>query len=324
MSILRTYALALLLAAGLGCGDDDDTPFFPDPPDLPEDPCAGAVEWDAFNTGMLPVEIPVTFWSFQNLSFDPSGNLLVPEFDGTIHMISRSTGEMTTVAENIGDDERLMTVVYDADADLYYAGNRDDPGTIYRVSPESGASSPWVDIATGRVPQMLFAPDTFGEHAGKLLVVSYGLSSGVSGIIALDPRAPINPTIAFALNISDMEFARDGKIYVADARGDQITRLSADGTVDTLASDIINPIGIAVGADCSTLFVVLEGNPAQIVQISLPDGTVTPLGDFTITRGAGPAGIAHDGHDTLLFLRGVGTIFLDFLDLAAPPPVPTD
>jgi hypothetical protein len=145
-----------------------------------------------------------------------------------------------------------------------------------------------------------------------------------TGIVAVDPRAPINPTIAFALNISDMEFARDGKIYVADARGDQITRLSADGTVDTLASDIINPIGIAVGADCSTLFVVLEGNPAQIVQIALPAGAVTPLGDFTMTRGAGPAGIVHDGHDTLLFLRGVGTIFLDFLDLAAPPPVPTD
>ena len=300
VSLARLAALSILVISWSACGDDDPTA-----------PTGGSGGSKPFNTSNMPLSVPTTINGSGNLNFDASGNIIVATGGGNVYSVSRSTGEIATVANTVAGGARLMCCVFDKNANRIYACTDANPTSIYTINPSNGASTLLVSLPGGYGQQMNFVPTAFGAHAGELLVQTYS-----NGLYAIDPSSPGSPTVTYPQSGTDMEFGPDGTLYVADYDNDRIVTVSSAGAVVEFAPMVAEPEGIAINASGTKMYVASVGSPSRIYEVTMPAGTATPLADRTFTSGSYPTGMLIDGHGHLIFVTaGSSEMVIDFLTL---------
>ncbi len=116
--------------------------------------------------------------------------------------------------------------------------------------------------------------------------------------------------------LNDLTVASSGDIYFTDqgqsglhAPHGRVFRLSADGELTLLLSDVPSPNGLVLSQDEQILFLAVTRANAIWRLPMMPDGSVTKVGTFIqLSGGVGPDGLARpDGIDALLVAHpGVG------------------
>jgi hypothetical protein len=158
-----TFAAMLIV----GCGDDN-----PAAPPKSTGP--------TFNTSQMPIKVPNTTAGSAGLALDGANNLICATFNGVLYSVSKTTGQLSIKAANIGITEggpfRMMSCVYDPVADRYYTG--DISSRIFTVNPTTGDSQLLVNLGSmGVVEQLLKARPDSVLTADNLSLLPMGMSA---------------------------------------------------------------------------------------------------------------------------------------------------
>ena len=182
---------------------------------------------------------------------------------------------------------------FDRDGNLYVS---DIPwGRIFRISP-AGEFELVVEY-DGEPNGMAVRPD------GKLTVADMK-----NGLMVLDPATGAieeflpRAEIEGFKGLSDLVYASNGDLYFTDQGlsgmhdpTGRLFRLSADGNLRKLISNIPSPNGVVLDAAEQTLYIaVTRANQVWRAPL-LPNGDVTKVGiHVQLSGGHGPDGMAHD------------------------------
>ena len=303
LTLMCVACMALVLAA---CGDDN--------PVQPKKTASAT-----FNTSQMPILVPNTTFGSGNLALDGSNSLIFATQNGILYRISRTTGELSIAAANIGINEggpyRLMSCVYDPVADRIYVGeSSSNPTRIYSVNPATGAYQLLASLGDNGYPQqLLMAPAGFGAHAGYLLVFTY--SGGGNGIVAVNPGNPVSTQTVSSLKCTDAVFSPNGTLYAADWNNNRVVTVSPTGVVTDFVTGIAYPEGLEVNPAGSRLYVASVTTPDSIKSVTLPGGIVSTLPfEPELDSGYYPAGlVCYAGK--LFFCTGESSLSIDFYDL---------
>lgn len=216
-------------------------------------------------------------------------------------------------------DSFLEGPVFDALGNLYVA---DIPfGRVFRIDP----AGEWELVAQwdGEPNGMKFLSDT------ELLVTDYK-----NGLMVVDARrGEVRPFLERRNSerfkgVNDLVFDARGNLYFTDQGQTglhdptgRVFRLSADGHLDLLLTNVPSPNGIVLSNDERFLFVaVTRGNCVWRMPL-LPDGSVSKAGQFFTSYGpSGPDGLAMDEAGRLLVANpGLGYVWV--LNRLAEPEV---
>ena len=207
-------------------------------------------------------------------------------------------------------DSFLEGPVVDAAGNLYVT---DIPfGRIFRIDP-AGA---WTLVAQwdGEPNGMKFLSET------ELLVTDYK-----NGLVAVDiRRGDVRPFLERRNSerfkgVNDLVFDSRGNLYFTDQGQTglhdptgRVYRLTPDGRLDLLLSNVPSPNGIVLSNDERFLFVAAtRGNCVWRMPL-LPDGSVSKAGQFFTSYGpSGPDGLAMDEAGNLLVANpGLGYVWV--------------
>lgn len=196
-------------------------------------------------------------------------------------------------------DSFLEGPVFDGEGNLYVT---DIPfGRVFRIDPQGE----WDLVAQwdGEPNGMKFLNTT------ELLVTDY-----LNGLMVLDTRSgAVRPylsrrnTESFK-GVNDLTFDSQGNLYFTDQGQTglhdptgRVYRLSKEGRLDLLLSNVPSPNGIVLSPDEKFLFVaVTRGNCVWRMPL-LADGSVSKAGQFFTSHGpSGPDGLAMDESGRLL------------------------
>jgi sugar lactone lactonase YvrE len=208
-----------------------------------------------------------------------------------------ATIEPATLAEGFSTPE---SVLYDPDQDVYFVSNingspleADDNGYISRINAGTREiDAKWIDGEKDEI--------TLGAPKGMAISGDTLWVTDITVVRKFDRRtgAPLGEVaIEGTTFLNDPSTGADGSIYVSDmgmkagAEGfepsetDAIYRISADGTVETIASgdELVRPNGLVATADGvwavtfggNELYMVVDGAKSNVVQ--LPAGSLDGL-----------------------------------------------
>jgi gluconolactonase len=214
-------------------------------------------------------------------------------------------------------DSFLEGPVFDGAGNLYVT---DIPfGRVFRIDPHGE----WDLVAQwdGEPNGMKFLNTT------ELLVTDY-----LNGLMVLDTRSgAVRPylsrrnTESFK-GVNDLTFDSQGNLYFTDQGQTglhdptgRVYRLSKEGRLDVLLSNVPSPNGIVLSADEKFLFVaVTRGNSVWRMPL-LADGSVSKAGQFFTSYGpSGPDGLAVDESGRLL-VANPGLAYVWVLNHRAEP-----
>ena len=252
----------------------------------------GGSDLEPFNTSCFPLAITSADRGWCNIAFDADGNLIFPNnMTDEVLFVDRLSCTLSTLT-TVPAGGQLYSIVNHPGLDTIYVG--DTSGNIYAGNPSSGASTLLVDIGD-YVNALVVAPEGYGSFEGQLLVAT---PSGV--LVAVNTASGATTDVAdTGGTLSDLEFARDGTLYVVEHEFKEIITIAADGMTSTVASGFTSPDGIAVDEGSSRLLVSDYGD-GNLYSVQMSDGAKTSLGYYNFDGGYYPSGLAFDGVETLL------------------------
>ncbi len=154
---------------------------------------------------------------------------------------------------------------------------------------------------------------------GRLFVADYR-----HGILSLDiSLRKLTPVVTHHisqrfLGVADLLFAGNGDLYFSDQgqtglhnTNGGVFRLTADGTLQKLVSNVPCPAGLALSANEQVLFVAATHDNA-VWRVPLVDGGVSRVSRFVqLSGGIGPGGIVIDSDDNLFAAhQGLGCVWM--------------
>src|SRR3954453_9251058 len=185
-------------------------------------------------------------------------------------------------------------------------------GRIFRISPQGE----WTCVIEydGEPNGLKFHPD------GRLLVADYR-----NGLVVLDPAAGRVTPLLNRRNsesfkgINDLTIASSGDIYFTDQGQTglhdptgRVYRLSNEGRLDCLLSNVPSPNGLVLSPDETVLFVAATRDNAVWRVPLMRDGSVSKVGRFCTMFGtSGPDGLAMDQAGRLFVAHAsLGRVFV--------------
>jgi sugar lactone lactonase YvrE len=231
----------------------------------------------------------------QALFDSPSGIAIAPNGD----LIVADTGNNRI--RRVTFDGQVGTVAGDG-----HAGYADQPGNKAQFNGPIGVA---VD-AHGNI----YVADSYNDRIRKIAPdgqVSTIAGKGTPGYADGDRNNALFDTP------SGIVVASDNSLIVADTGNDRLRRISPEGNVTTLPTELSSPIGLAITHD--NFIYVTELDRARVVQIA-PDGATRTIAEDA--RFKQPAGIAIDSNGrgpAKLYVADSGNYLVRKLD-----PAPTD
>jgi len=258
-----------------------------------------------FDAGDFPVSIVGSNAGFGALALDRRGDLLGTAngaASNRVFRIPRDGGEPTTVASDLGapvGGELLFGIAHDAATETTFVGTSD--GRIFALN--AGGSSVFATLAGGAeaVLGLALAPDTFTPFGGDLVA---GTDAGKLWAIDIGTGAAIDFATVSGGAFSDLAFAADGTLYVADSGNAEVIRVDSAGATTVVTGALPAPDGLALDEGGSRLLVT-DALDDELVAVALPGGVPTTLASFAFNSlGAAPSGIAFDGLGSVLLMTG--------------------
>ncbi|MEZ4380841.1 MAG: DUF4215 domain-containing protein [Nannocystaceae bacterium] len=272
----------------------------------PGDGCDAACEVEAcvWDVDDLPLPISVHADNYYGqIAFDADCDLLVAgAFSKRLYRVDRTDGSVATIAEI--DQSSINGLVYRPSDGLIYATTVSQ----HRLYAADGVGGVTEVLELPAITNALaVAPEGFGDYGGQLVA-----ALETSAIVAIDPGTKSITTIGASTGIlSDLVFAPDGALYVANYTADRIDSVSAEGTFTPLFTGIEKPDGIAIDGDGSRLFVAYLGQGGSIGQVSLPGAVLTPGPVVSLDAGYYISGLLVDGADNVLYKSSNGGAVID-------------
>ena len=221
--------------------------------------------------------------------------------DGSDELIVVSHADGSVVFHDVDDteDPALLSITPGDDGRLF-AG--DDAGRIWAISGNGSAEAPFaatlfVDIGSGAITGLAFAPSGFGDLGGSLLA-----AAGTAGIW----RITISDTPAFASfaagDFPDLAFSGTTLFAIkqVDLTHGEIDTVSSSGSPTTFLSGFVAPVGIAVDSNVSEIYVADAGDDA-LYTVPASGGARTKRATYDFD-GTEPSGLAYDGVGTIAFI----------------------
>jgi gluconolactonase len=215
---------------------------------------------------------------------------------------------------------------FDADGNLWVA---DIPwGRLFRIDPQGNVSC---ELEYDGEPNgLVFHPD------GRLFI-----ADNKNGLMVFDrSKGTVEPFLDRVLvqrfkGINDLTFASNGDLYFTDQGQTglhdptgRVYRLTADGRLDGLLSNVPSPNGLVLGLHEDVLYVaVTRANAIWRVPLVKQHGLVTKVGTYLqLSGGGGPDGLALDASGGIAVCHvGLGAVWVfdevgqPALRLDAPP-----
>lgn len=259
------------------------------------------------------------FKSLQGIAVDSAGNVYVADAGNRAIRKISSSGLVTTLADGAGTFGDIRGITLDSDGNVYVADF--NANVIWKVTPAGvitvfAGSPPTAGSADGTTSARFNAPSGIALDSAKNLYVADTLNNTVRKISS-------GGTVTTLAGLAGRSSSLDGKgttarfedpyavaadgagnVYVADATDHSIRKISADGTVTTLAGKA-GTFGSSDGSGTSALF----RTPRGIAADSAGNVYVADTGNKTVRKitAAGVvstlAGLAGQGGST----NGIGT-----------------
>ncbi|MCB9700908.1 MAG: DUF4215 domain-containing protein [Myxococcales bacterium] len=276
----------------------------------PGDGCDGEckVESCVWDIKSLPLPITVHPNNFYGeIAFDKNCDLIVGgSFNHTLYRVDGGDGSVTTIAMNINGNS-VNGVAYRKSDDMIYVAV-DSPNVLY-VTDGNGPLTNVVNLPA-ITNAIAVAPEGFGNYGDQIIGVT---TAGT--VIAVDPGSKMVSTVGTTNGtMSDLVFAPDGTLYVANYNSNRIDKVSSDGVFTQLIGGLSSPDGLAVDLDGSRLFVAQYAGGNRIDTVSLPGAVLTPGKMVTLDGGYYTTGIIIDGADHVIYKTSNGSAVIDAYD----------
>jgi sugar lactone lactonase YvrE len=223
---------------------------------------------------------------------------LIVRPDGTIYFADIPTNTIWRVTpdgrlEIAVSDKHSHALVGMEDGRIYgtHEHTRDRPGEVWRLSPD------------GELLVVFTASDAFEMSLHPFLIAAdgtiystnvYAGPNGPHRLLRRSPSGSMNLAVADARGIDGLAFGPNGSIYFTDTT--RLRRLSADGTVTTIADSLTDPswgedlMGLAV--ESATSIYVADYSGHRVVHVN-GAGRPTPI--FSSSWPWSPTGVVRQG-----------------------------
>ncbi len=208
--------------------------------------------------------------TISGLCFDSRGVLYVATIQGTIYRIDPSKSGRVLAHLSNGQNNKetfLADLVIGPQEELYVANCPSSSGGIFKVE----ADGEYKLLSSG--PQqgtqgLLLDQEGFLwglEHATGTIVKRSLTGAAITRITVADPQA-FNFADGFDGNLAMDSL---GRLYITAGRAGNILRVNREGHAEIFLTGLMNPTGIAFGADGA--LVVLEAGRSRVLRVAALD-----------------------------------------------------
>jgi sugar lactone lactonase YvrE len=259
-----------------------------------------------FNTALLPQTVHPSNY-FGDLTFDGSCNLIVTGgFNNALYKIDKTTGNVSTFAQGFPNFSASNGITYRSSDGFVYV-SLEPNGQVYKVD-SNGVFS--LVASTGMtINAIALSPASFAPYGNQVIVAHQD-----GTVAAVDPaNGAVSSFASTGGSLSDLTFAPNGVLYVANYANNAIQTVSAAGSVQTFASGFSGVDGIAVHPDGTRILAACSGN-GTIQSVSIPGGALSLLKNVTLDGGYYVSGILTDLSGNVLYKTSAnGSAVIDFV-----------
>ena len=258
---------------------------------------SGGVVVDTVDVGDGPLGIAI----------DPVRDLayVTNYFDGTLSVITRTTGTETSIAE-VGN--------FPVGVDVTPTGTR-------IVVANLGTDSVSV-LSGGDLAELAVVPVGVGPWGVAVTGTVAAITNSGDGTVTVLPLASLSPNPAIAVGTNPTGVVIDAagtSAFVTDTAAGTVARIDlATGGVTTSAPALDQPLGIAVAANEHALYVT-ESHDSTLALVDPDTLTVLPL---SVSVGQQPRGVAVGDDAATAYVTDFGSDSLTTLTWSAPPEPP--
>lgn len=208
--------------------------------------------------------------TISGLRFDSRGILYVATIQGTIYKIdpNKSGRVVAHLAHRQNNDEIFLAdLVIGPQEELYVSNCPSNNGGIYKVEPDGEYKVLTSGTQQGTQGLLLDQEGCLWglEHATGTLI-RRSLTGTIMTRIAVADSQAFNFADGFDGNLAMDSL---GRLYVTVGRAGNIIRVNREGKTENFLTGLINPTGIAFGADGALL--VLEAGRSRVLKVAALD-----------------------------------------------------
>ena len=156
----------------------------------------------------------------------------------------------------------------------------------------------WKIDDVGRL-QRVAGVQNFAHATGEAFHRAYETDAGIGDVVPGDPDSG-DPLKAHFGNVSDLAFAPDGVLYIADMHHSRIRYINHDGRIRTLLRyrAVDSPVRVVVTHDGAVAERSLYDYHRVLFKVVEPDGWTRPVMTLPFAGSASPGGYEGDGYTT--------------------------